>query len=266
MRVAKNTFLIEVDEQFVRPVIGGIKLFVDTDFNPRVLSTRIGKINTLPIALDEDYKYDIKLEVGDEVVFSHLVCQSKNRFFGNKFFCRYHNIYTKVVNDNFEVMEDIIFCEKMFDAGIEIGDFKVAGKVSEKFAKVFEVSKFSKEEGIEKGDIVFFTKNADYEIEVCGKVFYKMHLRNIIGIERNGELKTFRNKLLVKNTTKLSKVGQMSRLYADSNLQSGEVVLSGKTNIAVGTGLAYMNGSASAITWKGEDYSFISMEHIKYLR
>lgn len=264
MRVAKNTYLVEVDEQFVRPVIGGLKMFVDTDFNPRVLSTRIGKIHTLPVALDEEYRYDNKLEIGDEVVFSHLVCQNKNKFAENIFFCRYHNIYTKVVNDNFEVLEDIIFCEKMYAPDLKIGALEIKGSVSDKFARVFEVSKHAQEEGVEKGDIIYFTKNADYEIEISGKVFYKMHLRNVIGIERDGELKTFRNKLLVKNTTVLSKVGQMERMYADTTLQTGEVILSGKTGIPKGTVLTYLNGSASAINWRGEDYSFLNLENIKY--
>lgn len=265
MRVAKNKFLVEVDDQFVRPVIGGLKLFVDTDFNPKRLATKIGRIHSLPVALDQEYRYDNKFNVGDVVVFSHLVCQDKNKFADNIFYCNYHNIYAKVVNDSLVPIEDIIFCEKMYDAGMEIGCFKVDPKVSDKYAKVFEVSKFAEEEGVQKGDIVFFTKNADYEVDVCGKSLYKMHLRNIIGIERDGELKTFRNKLLVKNITKLKNVGQVERLYADTHLQTGVVLESGKTSIAKGTELTYLNTISTVVKWKGEEYSFINLENIKFI-
>lgn len=266
MKVAKNKFLVEVDDQFVRPVFGGLKMFVDTDFHPKILATKIGRIHTLPVALDQEYRYDNKLNIGDEVVFSHLVCQEKNKFAHNVFYCNYHNIYAKVVNDTLVPLEDILFCEKMYDAGIEIGCFKVDPMLSDKYARAFEISKFAKEEGVQIGDVIFFTKNADYEIEVCGKSLYKMHLRNIIGIERDGELKTFRHKLLVKNITKLKDVGGVKKLYADSSLQTGIVVDSGKTGIAKGTELTYLNSISTVVKWKGEEYSFINMENIKYVK
>lgn len=266
MRVAKNKFLVEVSDQFVRPNISGLD-FIDTDYNPKILATKIGRIHTLPITLDDTYHYDIKLNVGDEVVFNHLVCQDRNKFQNNIFFCDYFNIFARLNDWNeLQPLEEVIFCEKIIDKGKDIGCFKVPDKVSSKCAKVFEVSKVCYDAGIRKGDIVYFTKNADYEIIVAGNPLYKMHLRNIIGIERDGELKTFKNKLLVKNITELGSVGGIQRIYAHNTLQKGVVINAGTvTGIPVGTVLTYFNASATSMNWRGEEYGFVNEENIKYI-
>ncbi len=266
MRVAKNKFLIEVNDQFVRPNISGLK-FVDTDYNPKVLATKIGRIHTLPIALEGlDYHFDLKLNVGDEVVFNHMVCQDRNKFQENIFFCDYFNIYGLLLNDKIYPLEETLFCEKIMEPDVQISCLKIPGKVSDKCATVFELSTKCYEAGIRKGDIVYFTKNADYPMEIFGNEFYKMHLRNIIGIERDGQLTTFRNKLLVKNITELGEVGGVKRIYAHNSLQTGVVINAGTvTGIPVGTKLTYFNASATSMNWEGEEYSFIDELNIKYL-
>ena len=162
-------------------------------------------------------------------------------------------------------LEDTLFCEKIVEPGIEIGCFKVADKVSETHATVFEVSNFVSKQGIQKGDVIFFTKNADYEMEIFGVSLYKMHLRNIIGVERDGELKTFGKKLLVKNTTKLNDVGMLKRIYASSSLQTGVVVEQGTTSIEKGKLITFFGGIDSKVKWKGQDYSFVREDNIKYI-
>jgi co-chaperonin GroES (HSP10) len=266
MRVSKDTFLVEVQDQFQRPNIAGFD-FIDTDYNPKLLATKIGKIHTLPITLttSDAVPHNIKLEVGDTVVFNHMVCQDKNKFQENIFFCDYFNIYALILDDKVFPLEEVFFAEPIIENGVDIGCFHVEDKVSDKIAKVFEVSKVCAESGIQKGDIIFFTKNADYPIEIAGKELYKMHLRNVIGIERDGKLTCFRNKLLVKNVTELGKVGDIQRIYAHNSLQEGIVVNSGNVpDLIVGEKVTYFEAIATAITWKGESYSFIQEENIKW--
>lgn len=264
MRISKNNFLVQVDSQFQKPNIPGFD-FIDTDFNPKALATKIGRIYALPIYVGEEYKYDVKLKEGDLVVFNHIVCDDKNKIENNIFLCAYYNIYAKIDDGKIIPLEDTIFCEKIIDSGIEIGCFKVEGKVSDKYAKVFEVSAYMKKQGIQSGDIIFFTKNADYEIVVGGKELLKMHQRNIIGIERNGELVPFGRKLIVKNITKWNDAGGLKRMYASSNLQTGVVINGGITRIEKGKMLTYFALISSEVTWKGEKYSFIKDENIKFI-
>src|ERR1019366_5557750 len=223
-------------DQFQRPNIAGFD-FIDTDYNPKLLATKIGKIHTLPITLttSDAVPHNIKLEVGDTVVFNHMVCQDKNKFQENIFFCDYFNIYALILDDKVFPLEEVFFAEPIIENGVDIGCFHVEDKVSDKIAKVFEVSKVCAESGIQKGDIIFFTKNADYPIE------------------RDGKLTCFRNKLLVKNVTELGKVGDIQRIYAHNSLQEGIVVNSGNVpDLIVGEKVTYFEAIATAIPWKGE--------------
>jgi co-chaperonin GroES (HSP10) len=214
--------------------------------------------------MTDNYVYDVPLKEGDVVIFNHIVCQKENKFSDTLFFCDYFNIYAKVEEGKIIPLEDVFFSEPIIDKGKTIGCFNVPDKVSDKKALVYEVSNMVKAVGVKKGDIVFFTKNADYPMEVGGKELYKMHLRNVIGIERDGELIPYSKKLLIKNTTKLGMVGGLERIYASNTLQEGKVLHSGATDIPKGTIVTYFNGMSSAITWKDEDYSFVEEKNLKY--
>jgi hypothetical protein len=80
------------------------------------------------------------------------------RFDGNKFLCGYYDIYAKIEGEKIIPLEDTLFCEKIVEPGIEIACFKVPDKVSDTYAKVFEVSRHVSKQGIQKGDVIFFTK------------------------------------------------------------------------------------------------------------
>lgn len=264
MRIARNKFLVEVNDQFVRPNIKGLE-FIDTDFNPKVLATKVGRIHSLPICVGAEYKYELKLNVGDEIVFNHLVCQDRNKFSENIFFCQYYNIYGVIRDGELIPLEDVFFCTKIVEPDVNLGGFNIPGKVSDKCATVIAKSDLVGKEGVLCGDIVYFTKNADYEIVISGHELYKMHLRNIIGIEREGKLKTFRNKLLVKDITELGLVGGLEKIYANTSLRIGIIQESGTTGIEVGSKVAYYNGVASILRWKDEDYAFIAEENLKFI-
>jgi len=261
--VSKNNFLVEVDSQFVQTIAEGF--FIDTDFNPKLLSTKIGKIHAESIGVLPPNKYETKLNLGDTVVFGHNVCQKKNKVAENIFRCPYHAIFARI--DDLEIipLEDIFFCDPIKEEDKNIGGFIVKGSVSNKKAKVYMLSKAAYKAGLEIGDIIYFTKDADYAIDILDKRLFMMRIRNVIGIERNGELKTFRNKLLVKNLTKLGTIGEIKKIYFQTSLQIGEVIESGNTGIEKGTILTYYNGPASIINWNGQDYAFIDERNIKYI-
>lgn len=265
MKVSKDNFLISVESQFTKLKIGDMDFFLDTDYNPKRLATIIGKIVALPIQITDQWINDVPLSEGDTVVFNRLVCQNKNKVKENEFYCAYYHIYAKVT-DIIQPLEDVMFCEPIVEPDTMVGQFEVKGNVSSVRATVKYLSNECSIVGIRENDIVYFTKNADYEMEIGGKMLYKMHIRSIIGIERDGELKTFKNKLLVKNTTQLGCAGTIEKIYAQSSLQTGVVLESGNTGIAKDTVLTYLNGTASVVKWKGEYYAFIDETNIKYLK
>lgn len=263
MLVSKNNFLVEVDSQFVPMVAPGF--FVDTDFNPRLLATKVGRIHAGSIRVDKPNIYDVPLNIGDDVVFGHNVCLKNNKVSENVFRCAYHAIFAKIEGGEVLPVEEIIFCEPIVEPDTNIGGFVISGSVSKHAAKVYSMSKSAKSSGVQSGDVVFFTKDADYKVNILGKDLYMMRLRNIIGIERGGELRTFRGKLLVKNRTKLDEIGAIKKIYFQTSLQVGEVLDGGDSGINKGELLTYLNGPASIVRWKGESYSFIDERHIKYI-
>lgn len=263
MLVSKNNFLVEVDSQFVQMIAKGF--FIDTDFNPRLLATKIGRISAGSVRVEKPNIYDVPLNIGDVVVFGHNVCQKKNKVSENVFRCAYHAIFAKIEGDEICPLEEIIFCEPIREPDTKMGNFEIKGKVSGKMAKVYKLSKSAKEAGVMAGDEIFFTKDADYGVNIFGKELYMMRLRNIIGIVRNGELMTFRGKIIVKNRTKLGEIGDIKKIYFQTSLQVGEVVDGGKSGIEKGSLLTYLNGPASVARWNGQDYAFVDERNVKYL-
>src|ERR1019366_4380094 len=130
MRIARNKFLVEVSEQFVHPKIKGLD-FIDADFNPKALATKVGRIHSLPISIGSEFKYDVPLIVGDDVVFNHLVCQNRNKFAENIFFARYDTIFAVIREGVLIPLEDAMFCEKIIEPDTNVGGFHAYGKRSE---------------------------------------------------------------------------------------------------------------------------------------
>lgn len=255
--------MVHVDSQFVQLKVKG--WFIDTDFNPKLLATKVGRIQALPVTMTAPYVYDIPLNVGDTVLFNHNVCQKKNKVAENSFLCGYHAMFAKVSKDRVSPLEDIMFCEPVVEPDKNIGGFVIKGKVSPVVARVVELSTQCLKAGIRKGDLIFFTKDADYPIDVLGRHLYAMRIRNVKGIERDGKLRTFRDKLLVKNVTELGSIGGVERIYAKSNLQTGVVMEQGATTIQAGTTLTYLNGVASIVRWNEQDYAFLDERHVKLI-
>lgn len=265
MRISKNNFIVEVDSQFEKINVPGFDFFLDTDFNPKLLATRIGRIHTLPISV-EGFLYDNPLSVGDVVVFNHLVTQNAMRIEGNLFKCPYFNIYAKIVDGLIEPLEDVFFSAPMKEPDFTAGLFHSPGKISGKYAKVICVSKKVLGAGVELNDTIFFSKNADYEMKVGGKDLFKMHLRNVIGIERDGVLKTFGQKMLCEDVTELKFESGLHKIYANTGLRHGVVIDGGASGIEAGTELTFMHGTATRVEWKGKEYSFIGIDNIKYIK
>lgn len=263
MLVSKNNFLVEVDSQFVQMVAKGF--FVDTDFNPRLLATKIGRISAGSVKVEAPNLYDVPLNIDDVVLFGHNVCQKKNKVSENVFRCAYHAVFAKIVDKEIVPVEDIIFCEPIREPDTNIGGFEIKGSTSKKMAKIVVLSASAKKAGLQLNDLIFFTKDADYGVNVFGRELYMMRIRNVIGIVRDGEIMAIRGRLIVKNKTKLGEIGEIKKIYFQTSLQIGEVVHGGDSGILPGTLLTYLNGPSSIARWNGEDYGFIDERNIKYI-
>ena len=168
-------FVIELPKAFEDTIeVGGIQMFKDTrfdDFNARI---SYGTIKAIPA------KWDIpeKVQVGDTLVFHHHVNQQPDKFgIGDDcYLVSYHpteltgQAYMAIHQDgSTTVLGDWVILEAtedkevdvMSEGGLFLGTEKVEAKNE---AVVLHPSAGTEELGLEVGDLVMYSKNADYRI------------------------------------------------------------------------------------------------------
>jgi co-chaperonin GroES (HSP10) len=276
MLVNKDSFLIEVDKPQLNALnIKGINgsLLVDTDYNKYKHATQIGKVVATPIRLTPQYLNDTPINVGDTVVFHHFVCQPNNkvRFMEEEVYrADYFNIYGKVEGGKLIPIEDVFFVtpilepeENMYEGVLQI---KPHREYIKQYGIVHSVSSSLSNLGLMPGDKIFFTKNADYEMTISEELLYRMRTRNIVTIERDGELICLKDKLIVRQFPKIERVGVLLSAKRTGE-QRGEVVRVGENSkgVVVGEVVSYFNGSSGTFEYKGETYSIIELRHINYV-
>lgn len=277
MKLIKDLFLIHADleSQHISSITGhdGNKLFLDTDYQKYKHAVQIGTVAYSPQIIDKEYSNDNKVIDGDTVLFHHFVCQPDNKVVhdGKELYkCEYFHIWAKIVSGNLEPLEDFIFVEpiaqpedsKKTNSGLVLPSEK---KFISNCGRVFALSQKAKINGLRVGDIVFFTNDADYDINVEGKDLYRMRMRNIIGVERSGKLTCLSDKMLVLDVT--DSVTKDGLVYKKSERDRCGIVYNIGHNIkgiSLGDKVNFFNGLTSQLMYGGQMYSFLKTEDINY--
>jgi co-chaperonin GroES (HSP10) len=266
VKVQADTFLIKV-EKTINNRIGN--LIVDTDYNKYNHAVQEGVVFALPIKITPQYKYDIPLEVGDNVVFHHFVVQPDHKIPMDMVYrCEYFHIYGVIREGELMAIEDAIFVEPIKENDSELYKGAIRMKMIKgdktKQGIVFASSKSAQSEGILSGDKVYYGANADYKMKAVDKDLFRMRIRNIFAVERGGEIVCMRGQLLVKNIeikdTKDLKDIQKSKL-------KGIVVKKGEdTETAeLGDVIIYHNGLGTDIEIDGESYNVVNIKNVDYI-
>lgn len=181
----------------------GLKLHVDTSFEPEKHVVRIGTVEKLPSKLtfkgvgsDIPWHTDIELKVGDKVVMYFLAvqnclsdeqkCYSKENGV-TKIYIKYHNIYAAIREGKIIPVNGYVFVEPVEDPawvskikraeklGINIPDLRKPSRKNVTFGKVAYIgnpikkyfSPHLSDEGydIEEGDVVVMKRIRDIPVE-----------------------------------------------------------------------------------------------------
>ena len=268
MLIQQDNFLISVTDTIERPLLfgeNGQPLIIDTDYNPKDHRKQIGTIEGLPIRVTPQYIYDNPLKKGDKVLINHLALEKLQHYLNNWYRVEYYLIFAKINEGILEPLEDFIFCDAVpikQDSVVQLAD-----KKSEKYAKVIALSHKAKSFGLQIGDLVYFTHNANYSFHVGEKEFTRLRIRNIIGIERGGELIPMRNKLLVEQIEEFDEVCGIKVLKEPTNQKIGIVLQTSDMvkGINKGDKVSFYLGSASSLTWQGKNYAFVTDDNIKFI-
>ena len=128
------------------------------------------------------------LEKGDLIWVHHFVDEQGLPFGKNLSFVEYNQIYCRKRGNKLETLGNFILVEPITygelgmtrsESGIRLST-KNSTDNAEKIGIARLLSDKAKDGKLKDGDRVLFNKNCEYEIEVDGKVYYRMELRDII--------------------------------------------------------------------------------------
>lgn len=274
MLVAQDLFLIQIETPTNSKIgvkgIDGKDIIIDCDYNSFSHSCRIGTIFALPISISSKYINDTKLNVGDTVILHHFVSMP-DHFVpihpGNIYRCEFFHIYATLKDSMINPIEDVIFVEPILEAkeNMFMGSIQVKSRreLLPQQGKVFALSKKAKEAGLMEGDHVFFTKNADYSMKIVGNELWRMRIRNITLVVRDGEPVCLADKVLIKER----KSTEVKPVFGKKTLQlEGEIIEVGKNvnGVQKGSVVDYYNTIGGEVKHNNETYASVEPRHINY--
>lgn len=274
MQLIKDNFFVTADPDVNKTLkikgLDGKYLYIDTDFNPYSYATRTGVIAHVPYFIDKDWDYDIPLKAGDVVLLHHFVCQDKMMVHigdDTYFKAPYYHIFAKVEDETVIPLEDFLFVNPIEEDESDM----FMGKIQIKFEKGFKegvaiinyLSPKCEKAGLKKGDKVYYTADADYKVHVLGTMFYRMRLRNILLVDRDGELICLNERVLLKKLPFLDSFGNDNRQES-----LGQIVKVNKniSNIQVEDTVGYFNGLIKAIEYEGDELLLVKENDINYIK
>jgi len=271
LRTVKDIFFVDADFNANKTMdikgADGERLYIDIDFDPYAYATRIGAITHTPLIIGDKYKYLTKLDKGDIVIFHHFVCQEDNRVIvdGKHYFkADFCHLFAKIKNNTVTPLEQFIFVRPIKDEVKFMGKLQIS--FEDKNLKSTGIIEYLSEEakgvGLKVGDKVFYTKNAEYKMNILGTEFYRMRIRNILLVERDGDLICLNDRLLLKA---IKKTGMW--VTGNEKALTAEVcgVMDGESHIAIGDIIGYSRGLDYPIEYKGVEYLLTRRENANYL-
>ena len=187
-------FLVEVIESYNNYVEldNGLKVMVNNTIDSVEHINRVGKIISSPKGT--------RASEGDMILFHHNICReaigprgvkspSSFQIKPNLYFIPASEIFMmkKADSERWEAIDPYVFIEPI-KAEVEVlsNGLKVVkndyNEMNESRGVVAFVNKQLEAEGLVEGDIVSFEEFSQHEYEINGKLYYKMHTRDILGV------------------------------------------------------------------------------------
>jgi co-chaperonin GroES (HSP10) len=208
----KNHYLISANEDENEHTESGI--WIDRTWDKYKHAVQCGIIESSPLKITTPFRDDVEINKGDKVYFHHFVVQQDNYVIedGKKLFqCPRFNLYCVVKNGIPVMVDDWVLVSPILETESDIiktfGTLKLYTKSTPDelhlMATAEFISKQAEGQGIIAGDIVVYKKDADYDIMIEGKKYYRMKLANVVAVIRNNKLLPLRNDILVADNTSL---------------------------------------------------------------
>lgn len=278
MRLVQNYFLVTADPDLKRvvPIKGhnGEPLMLDTRFDPLRHSTQIGQIAFAPLQFSSTSIDSNILKPGDTVWFHHFVCQENNKWLIEEkeyYQAHFEQIWAKVEDDTIIPVNDWLFVEPIpeDESTLWEGKFQIKLSLDNKqgIGHAFAVSKHAEKQGIHEGDLVYFIKDADYNITIGEKKLWRMKTNAVVLVKRNDGLLPLNDKILIKYTKKVVSE-YLDGIWVPPSMRDkaleGIVQEYGSSIrcVAHGDKVVFFPGMYANITIADEDYAILRKEFL----
>jgi co-chaperonin GroES (HSP10) len=167
--------------------LGDIDIYIETKFNAFEHRVPFGTVVSTPL------KHNTPVKAGDLLyVHHHVMMDDSNDMGDNMLKVKYHpdggfstQCYAYKNEEGIHVMSDWVLVEpieqpnKLKSSIIEIVEFE---KQPNRYGKIHCSSEALEEMGIKVGDVVYFSENADYEMEIEGQKLWRMNTGHLLAV------------------------------------------------------------------------------------
>lgn len=249
MQLLRNFFLVTADADAgqILPIKGlnGEFLTLDTKFDPMRHATRVGRIACVPVVFDSTCIDSNTLKVKDKVLFHHFVCHDDNKWIiDGKTYYRaiWEHVWAKIEFDKLVPINDWLF-------------------VDPTESTIFALSNYCKSLGLSEGDKVKFLPNADYELKIGDKIYWRMKVSSIVVIEKDGEVHPLVGQFLIEQDEQDDRVVKNGLLLPESMRSktfTGTIV----SGVFKGDKVTYFRGMYGNFDFNGKNYSVLTHKQI----
>jgi len=188
---SKHAFIVHIPKKFKDTIrIGDTDLYIDPKF--REFENRVceGKITSLPLV------YDGGANVGDTLYFHHHVVMNKKLSLGDDLYLvQYHKgegynsqAYAYKNENGINLIDEWVFLDAVNPEGFSPNSSGIILNLNKddhgNKSKVSFNSPMLASYDLYVGDVVGFSKNSDYEMEIDGKAYWRMTINDIMYAER----------------------------------------------------------------------------------
>lgn len=271
----KDMFLVSANERENETTKSG--LFLDTTWDKYKHAVQNGIIESIPHRISKTYKNDVELKRGDKVYFHHFVVQPDNYMMDGgerRYKALYSQIYCKIEDGAPVMLEDYVLSTPIMETEEDIkktfGDLTLYTKTTTGkkplVAKVEYLSKTAQEHGLKIGDTIIYKSDADYDMLIEGREYYRMKLFNVGAVIRNGNIIPMNDEVIVEDTFRdenTTSTGIILINLKPEKTQQTRIYSKGINSIyGVGDEILYFYGTGTRVEYEGKRYCILKQEQV----
>lgn len=199
MRAVRDLFYVRADaeQETKHKFKNGHEIYIsepiatldkEKEFSPYERAVQVAEIVCVPMRISKGYVNNFPLKEGDKIYVHHFVIQPDNydEIDGEKLYrCMYENIFCVIRDGELLPVQDYVFLTSVLEpeenyktkSGIFL---KTEPETLRNIGEIQFLCKQAEEQGLKKGDHVYWLDNSDYSMTIEGNHYWRMKLSRIV--------------------------------------------------------------------------------------